>query len=87
MLYVTSSWLIYFTTGGLYLCIPFTYFANVTPLHYDNHPFFSSYPSLFLFYVCLFLRVPIQVRLYSIFLSLTYFIQQSALQIHPCCHV
>ena len=77
MLYITSPWLIYFITGGLYLLIPLTYFVSLTPLPSGNHPFFSVFMSLFSFcFVCLFCfldstykwdhRVFIFVRLISI---------------------
>ena len=47
MLYITSGWLIYYITRGLYLSIPFTYFsqpAHCAPLHYlVTASFFSLY--------------------------------------------
>ena len=43
MLYITTLWLIYFITGGLYLLIPYTYFIPFS----GSHCLFSEIDSHF----------------------------------------
>ena len=69
MWYITTPWLIYFITGGLYLLSSITHFAQPqTPTLATNKLFSFSMGLIF----CLFFSF-IYVRSYSICLSLTYF--------------
>ena len=49
MLYITSPWLIYFISEGLYFLIPFSYFASPTSSLLATTHLFSVSVSLFLF--------------------------------------
>lgn len=78
MLYITSGWLIYYITRGLYLSISFTYFSqppHCTPLHLlvTTNFFFSVSMSMFLFCSVCFIYISHIVTTYSLCLSQTYF--------------
>ena len=49
MLYITSSWLIYFTTGSLSPLIPFTHLSPSSPLCSSNSPICVLYESTLCF--------------------------------------
>ena len=52
MLYMTSLWLVYFITGGLYLLLPKTYFTQfLIPLPFWQPPIFLCiYESVFILF-------------------------------------
>ena len=61
-MHITSLWLFYFKTRGLYLLVPFTYFSSPTSLSSATPPIFSLFLSLFSFCIVCFVFYSPHIR-------------------------
>ena len=72
MLYITSSWLTYFITEGLYLLIPFTNFTHLPQYQQGTTYLYLSLFS-FCFYFLIFFDMDHFLKIFKLYL---FFIQQ-----------